>query len=119
VASADRRFNQNFADHLNSNSYELAQHQIDPHDPKVFEASDQDCVIFYVTGAGSARLLRNLSAEVRRKTLVVNSAYPAVLGDLRQYYGVINTFFNDQQTGSWLAKEFQKASISAIKVSSF
>ncbi len=119
VASADRAFNQNFSNQLTSNFYELTKLTLNRHHPEPFEADDADCVVFYVTGEGSARLLRSLSPDVKRRTLVVNSAYPAVLGDSRQYYGVVDVLFSHPQAGTWMAKVFQKAATSALKVSSF
>ena len=65
--------------------------------------------IFYVTGQGSAELLRKLPSRIREHMIVVNTMYPGLIGPNIEYLGVINIYSRYSKTGEWTSDLIQKA----------
>lgn len=63
----------------------------------------QSLGIFYVTGVGTARILKNLDPEIKNRIFVINSYHPAVVENTRHYRAVININTRNYSTGQWIA----------------
>jgi beta-N-acetylhexosaminidase len=62
--------------------------------------------VYYVTGEGTARRIRNLSPDVKSKLVVVNSTNPGLIGNDEEFMAVFDIHSRDFEAGRWLAEFF-------------
>lgn len=59
--------------------------------------------IYYVTGEGTARRLRNLDSKIKKRLVVVNSTHPGLIGDNEDFYAVFDIHSRDYKAGEWIS----------------
>ncbi len=65
--------------------------------------SENTIGIFYVTGNGSARLLKQMSSRSKRRMIVVNSMYPGLIDSKNTYFSTIELLTPYPRVAAWLA----------------
>lgn len=63
-----------------------------------------DFIVFYATGATTARWLSQLPADVRGRTLVVNCNHPGEISGHRKFLDVLHINGHSVESGGWLAE---------------
>ena len=61
--------------------------------------------LFYITGNGTAKILNQLSAELKKRIIVVNSTNPGRVEQRHLFLGVIDINSRNSNAGSWLANK--------------
>ena len=61
-------------------------------------------IYFYVTGQGSARKLKTLPQEIKKRIVIVNSLHPGAISNKEQFKATINIYSRNYLVGKWLAE---------------
>lgn len=70
----------------------------------VMSRTNADFIVFYASGATTARWLAQLPTDVRSKILVVNCNHPGEIAGQRKFLDVLNINSYSPESGGWLAE---------------
>ena len=59
--------------------------------------------VYYLTGSGTARLLESMPEKLRRRMVVINTAYPGIIRNPKDYLAVFNIRTKNHLVGSRVA----------------
>lgn len=65
--------------------------------------------LFYLTGQGSARVLRSLPKAICSRIIIVNTMYPGLIGQKSDYFDVVNLYSGYPESGEWISDLIQKS----------
>jgi len=60
--------------------------------------------VFYVSGTTTAKFLNQLSPDLRKKLIVINSIQPGIVKNPQDYISVLNMNSSSPESGQWLAE---------------
>jgi len=67
-------------------------------------AKDKDSIgIYYASGSITAKRLRRLPTRLKKRMLVINSTYPGLINNPKDYAGVIHLNTRNSASGEWIA----------------
>lgn len=82
--------------HLTQRSQESLQEQLLQHPQQTF--------VYYASGAQTARWLNQLTADVKKRIIVVNTNQPGAINNAQGYFGVFQLNTSAPESGAWLAQ---------------
>ena len=68
--------------------------------------------MFYITGECTARILKSIPEDIKRKMIVINATYPGILNG-NEYLSYFNLNNKDNMSAKWLYESLQKRQVSA------
>ncbi len=70
---------------------------------KDLKANPNHHALFYVTGQGTARMIENLSEDLKSRIFVINGTFPAAIERPEQYRGVFDIYTLNSNAGKYVA----------------
>ncbi len=112
VFSASLAFLQSFRETYSASlaTKTLTAQMTAPDVEKVFREKNCGSLLFSISGKQTSRLLNNLSAQVKRKTLVINLNLPGLIAKTSDYQKVINVYFPHVHAGKKMAQLLNESS---------
>jgi beta-N-acetylhexosaminidase len=115
VLSSDRRFYKGFKKGFKGKSgfFRLGPKSLNAASEAIADPK-YEYAVFYASGAKTARWLKKLSPEVRRKTIVINANHAGEVARQSTFQSVLNINSQSPKSGEWLGKVLETPSISTV-----
>lgn len=104
IFSADTRFKSEFVDHWKKSN--VSFYKLSPQsDLSTFKFNSKNSVfIYYASGPGSIRLLKNFPQYLKKHTVVINAYHPSFLPNPKEFRAVFQISTPYAGSAAWIAK---------------